>query len=74
MRQILRILFGLAALAGLGAVLLAVWPIGDSPELAAQDGDAQRGAYLARAGGCIACHSGAGDYVFTSDHLSMDTQ
>ena len=24
--------------------------------------------------GCIACHSGAGDYVFTSDHLSMDTQ
>ncbi|NHQ75305.1 cytochrome c [Roseovarius gahaiensis] len=60
MRQILLVLFGLAALAGLGGASLAVWPIGDTPDLATRDGDAQRGAYLARAGGCIACHSDPG--------------
>ena len=57
MRRLLWVLLAVAALAGLGGASLAVWPIGEAPELAKRQGDAQRGAYLARAGGCIACHS-----------------
>lgn len=47
---------GLAVASG----ALALWPIGVPVALAALEGDAQRGAYLARAGGCIACHSDPG--------------
>jgi mono/diheme cytochrome c family protein len=43
-----------------GGATLAVWPIGAPVALAQREGDAQRGAYLARAGGCIACHSDPG--------------
>lgn len=57
MRRSLRILSGLVALAALGGASLVAWPVGAPPELAMREGDAQRGAYLARAGGCIACHS-----------------
>ncbi len=39
---------------------LALWPIGEPVALSDRQGDAQRGAYLARAGGCIACHSDQG--------------
>ncbi|MCZ0812502.1 MAG: c-type cytochrome [Pseudomonadota bacterium] len=60
MRRIFSVVFGLAALAGLGGASLVVWPIGEAPELSEREGDAQRGAYLARAGGCIACHSDPG--------------
>jgi len=60
MRRLLWVLLAVAALAGLGGASLAVWPIGEAPELAKRQGDAQRGAYLARAGGCIACHSDPG--------------
>lgn len=45
------------ALAGAGAAGLAAWPIGKEPELTRLEGSAQRGAYLARMGGCIACHT-----------------
>ena len=38
---------------------LALWPIGEAVTLSERQGDPQRGAYLARAGGCIACHSDA---------------
>lgn len=60
MRHFLSILLGLAALVGLGGASLAVWPIGAAPELTRREGDPQRGGYLARAGGCIACHSDPG--------------
>lgn len=60
MRRLLIALPAIAAVAGLGGVSLAVWPIGDAPALTELEGDAQRGAYLARAGGCIACHSDPG--------------
>jgi len=60
MRRSLRILFSLAVLVGLGNASLAVWPIGEAPDLTERNGDARRGAYLARAGGCIACHSDPG--------------
>ncbi|MEQ9258283.1 MAG: cytochrome c [Roseovarius sp.] len=60
MRRLLIGLLGLAALAGLGGASFAVWPIGKDPDLATHESDAWRGAYLARAGGCIACHSAPG--------------
>ncbi|MFV1592391.1 cytochrome c [Phaeobacter sp. JH20_36] len=41
--------------AGLAAV--AAWPIGTRPSALDLDGDVARGAYLARASGCIACHT-----------------
>ncbi|MCW2309391.1 cytochrome c [Rhodobium gokarnense] len=44
-------------LAGAGAVGLSVWPIGTAVTLAERNGDARRGAYLARMAGCIACHT-----------------
>ncbi len=49
----------LATLAVIGFVGLAAWPISrtPSPSLAALDGNVQNGAYLARASGCIACHT-----------------
>ncbi|MVO17614.1 c-type cytochrome [Parasedimentitalea huanghaiensis] len=46
----------IAAATGLGAVI--AWPIGVlPPPLIELEGDVNRGAYLARASGCIACHS-----------------
>jgi len=59
MHRSLTIVLVLVSVAGLGGVSLVVWPIGEVTRLAERDGDAQRGAYLARAGGCIACHSDA---------------
>lgn len=53
------LVLGLAVAAGLAVAsgALALWPIGTPVALATLKGDAARGAYLARAGGCIACHS-----------------
>ncbi len=51
---------GILTAAVLGSAVVAasvVWPIGKAPEKIALPGDVQRGAYLARAGGCIACHT-----------------
>ncbi len=50
---------GLAAivLIAAGGAALAVWPVGRPVDLAGLQGNVERGAYLARAGGCIACHS-----------------
>ncbi|WP_299476928.1 cytochrome c [uncultured Roseibium sp.] len=49
--------FSALAMAGAGFVGLYLWPIGKPVELAAAKGDPQRGAYLARMSGCIACHT-----------------
>ena len=42
---------------GLVAVVLAAWPIGEPERMGMLEGDAYRGAYLARASGCISCHT-----------------
>ncbi|MCK0137930.1 cytochrome c [Aliiroseovarius sp. F47248L] len=55
-----RVLAGTAvfALVGTAAVAaLVAWPIGHPPAEIELTGDVQRGAYLARASGCIACHT-----------------
>lgn len=57
MRRVIKISFGAAAL---GAVILgaiAAWPIGREPVPIKLSGNVERGAYLARASGCIACHT-----------------
>ncbi len=51
---------GIIAAAVIGpAVITALvfWPIGKTPENITLTGDVQKGAYLARASGCIACHT-----------------
>lgn len=57
MRILLRPLLAVAGLATVGAGALFFWPIGTPVTIAPVEGNAERGAYLARVGGCIACHS-----------------
>lgn len=55
-----RVLVGAAVLAISGTAAIAalvVWPVGRPPAEINLTGDVQRGAYLARASGCIACHT-----------------
>jgi mono/diheme cytochrome c family protein len=49
-----------AAVALAGAAALWAWPIGEPERLGALQGDAWSGAYLARASGCVACHTAPG--------------
>lgn len=57
MRKLIAIVVLALAFAGLGAAGLWAWPISRSLKLTAMPGDANRGAYLARMAGCIACHT-----------------
>lgn len=45
--------------AGFGAGVLALWPVGETEPIAFPTGDVDRGAYLARASGCVSCHTNA---------------
>jgi mono/diheme cytochrome c family protein len=47
------------AAAGVGAAILAAWSIGAPEPDTFPPGDAERGAYLARASGCVSCHTNA---------------
>lgn len=40
---------------------LVIWPIGHQPAIIGSASDVKRGAYLARASGCIACHTNCED-------------
>ncbi|MGR3756004.1 MAG: c-type cytochrome [Tranquillimonas sp.] len=58
MQGLLRGLLGVGAvLAGGTYLALRLWPIGEDVARITVEGDARRGAYLARAGGCVACHT-----------------
>lgn len=48
---------GAAVIAAASTLAIVLWPIGNSPKLETIEGDAGRGAYLARMSGCIACHT-----------------
>lgn len=50
---------GAALALGVSGVLWA-WPIGEPEHLGALQGDVWRGAYLARASGCVSCHTAPG--------------
>ncbi|WP_424984283.1 c-type cytochrome [Maritalea sp. S77] len=48
---------GAAAIVAASVLVLSIWPIGNDAELKSMEGNVQRGAYLARMSGCIACHT-----------------
>lgn len=61
-------------LLGAGAAGLTSWPIGEKPTLAQLEGSADRGAYLARMSGCIACHTNVeGGGAPLSGGLALET-
>ncbi|MFD0979575.1 c-type cytochrome [Tropicimonas aquimaris] len=57
MLALLRFAAILAVAGGAVVIGLMVWPVGREPAAIALTGDVNRGAYLARASGCIACHT-----------------
>lgn len=57
MRKLLFLLLAVLILSGAGAGSLALWPIGAERNLSDLKGDINKGAYLARMAGCIACHT-----------------
>ena len=73
---IFRWVVGAGLLAGVGTVAATiVWPIGKEVEEIALFGDVNKGAYLARASGCIACHTNAeegGAPLAGGAHLKTD--
>lgn len=59
MKRVIFVLGSVAAVAATGFLGLSAWPIGrlPPPSLVSLEGNVQNGAYLARASGCIACHT-----------------
>ena len=57
MRPIFRLGLAAAVTASAGRVAVMAWPIGQPLQALDIQGDVNRGAYLARASGCIACHT-----------------
>lgn len=57
MLTVLRVAAIFALASGTAVLCLVLWPVGKEPAPIALPGDATRGAYLARASGCIACHT-----------------
>lgn len=61
MRGTIWLVGALAATLGIGAAaIVRAWPIGDAEHLGSIEGEAWRGAYLARASGCVSCHTAPG--------------
>jgi len=61
MRKLAVLLVLALAFAGAGAATLTVWPLEPVKTVEFPEGNASRGAYLARMSGCIACHTNAKD-------------
>jgi mono/diheme cytochrome c family protein len=60
MSRVPKILLALLLAASVGVLVLQFWPL-PGPEMVVQgQGDAKRGAYLARLSGCITCHTASG--------------
>ncbi|WP_417524043.1 c-type cytochrome [Marinovum sp.] len=57
MRRLVVLSLGAAALGAVALGAVIAWPVGSAPAPIAPVGNVERGAYLARASGCIACHS-----------------
>ena len=57
MQRLIRLGLAGAVAASAGLAAIAAWPIGGPLDALDLEGDVDRGAYLARAAGCIACHT-----------------
>ena len=73
-----RLWKGVALTAGslaIGVAAVYAWPIGTPPppQLTELVGDPQKGAYLARAGGCIACHTNPEGGAPLAGGVALDT-
>ena len=75
MRRLILGTGSLAAVAAVGFVAVSVWPIGAAPppSLARLEGNVQNGAYLARAAGCIACHTNPEGGAPLAGGVALDT-
>ncbi len=60
MSHIVRIIIAAALAAGVGIIVLTLWPLPPAPSLQTMSGDPKRGAYLARLSGCVTCHTRPG--------------
>ena len=56
-RRLLWAGFALSVVAATGVATLQAWPLPTPRQISADAGDVNRGAYLARMAGCIACHT-----------------
>ncbi|MBO6727640.1 MAG: cytochrome c [Rhizobiaceae bacterium] len=75
MKKLLLLGVAALALAGVVTVSLIWWPIGKTVTLRNDEGEAGRGAYLARMAGCIACHTDAeGGGAPLAGGLALQTQ
>ena len=61
MKKLGLLLIAALALSGAAFITLDQWSIGRDPDLEALKGVPERGAYLARMAGCIACHTNIKD-------------
>ena len=57
MRGLIRTNLAVGGMALIGISVISAWPITEPEQLGVIAGDAYRGAYLARASGCVACHT-----------------
>lgn len=75
MRRLLNGAVATAVLSAVGLGAVYAWPIGAPPPetLASLEGDANRGAYLARASGCIACHTNPEGGAPLAGGVALDT-
>ncbi len=74
MRRFIRLGLAGAVAAAVGLAAVAAWPIGQPLATLDVTGDPDRGAYLARASGCIACHTDfAGGGAPLAGGVALDT-
>ena len=75
MRRLILGTGSIAALAAIGFLSLSVWPIGAAPppKLSQLEGDVPSGSYLARASGCIACHTNPEGGAPLAGGVALDT-
>lgn len=60
MNRIAAILVTILVMASLGVLTLQLWPLPPQRPINEVQGDAKRGAYLARLSGCLTCHTSSG--------------
>lgn len=75
MRRLWKGAGSIAVLAAVGVGAVYAWPIGTPPPeaLSSLEGDVSKGAYLARAAGCIACHTNPEGGAPLAGGVALDT-
>ncbi|GHA26849.1 diheme cytochrome c-type [Devosia pacifica] len=74
MRGIFIGLGAIAAIGGVAAGALLFWPISGPARNLDLTGDAERGSYLIRVGGCVSCHTNGADGALLAGGAPLETQ